>query len=705
MSLTPYLMTVALHAVVLSAASVILVAVVRNPRAKAAVALGCLMATAVLSWLTPLRPAERPALTIPILPARLPEIEPAAPPPPLERANLPVVERESLSPALRSRNLQPTLLLPVLWAAGALVGLLGITGALWRGGRWQRSLEIADDHDWAILHDALPLELDRDAIRISTETISPCVTGFLMPRIVIPRSLLDESKPRELAWAIRHELTHLDGHDSRWAFAIRMARSLFWWNPLVHGLASTWSEARERTCDQAAAMTGAERADYGDFLVTMATALSPRPARGPSMAKHGAAKRLKGRIASLLAAAPGLPPKVSRPQAATCGLVFAAALGGTSLLALDKEDSASAAGSSNLTLEKILNPPPQLDVSMALLKTSQPFCTQGQIFSPAELDLKLRAASNGRGIQLLPLPRRIEEIGAASWAHLTSSTNKEPSNPEGADLLEVLLDHPHSSAPDTTMPPWNGKTTTTPFLGWVVGWSARKNEENLHFSMRAAYSFAPGYHLAPGFGMKGENRQVDFEATAEIPSGKAVGFTFGEVEPGVHVSVVFGLVTAKPWELPALWEPGAFPSISPKAPSAGGQPVKMTEFKTDDPDYLQAQKLSIAAHKAWLDAMDNLPENAELIRQRDFFIQQLKEKPERAKELTWKIHRLGEAIFANAQNDIGVRFLKQVSEKHSRSSFSIMSRISVKSAEERNRRELDRQRWEMHQFERQRHRW
>lgn len=325
--------------------------------------------------------------------------------------------------------------------------------------------------------------------------------------------------------------------------------------------------------------------------------------------------------------------------------------------------------------------------------------------SPAELDLKLQTASNGQGIQLLPLPRRIEEIGAVSWAHLTSSTNKEQDTPDAEGLLQILLDHTRSDTPDTTTPPWDGKTTTTPFLGWVVGWKARKDDENLNFSMKAAYSFVPGYHLAPGFGMMDQtSRQVDFAATAEVPSGMAVGFTFGEVEPGVHVSVIFGLVVAKPWEFPALWESGAFPSISPKAPPVG-QPVKMTEFKTDDPDYLQAQKLSIAAHKAWLDAMNALPENAELIRQRDFLIEELKERPEQAKELTWKIHRLGEAIFANAQNDIGVRFLKHVSAKHGRSSFSIMSRIRVKTDEERNRRELERQRWEMHQFERQRHHW
>lgn len=290
MSLTPYLMTVALHAVVLSAASMVLVTFIRNPRAKAAVALGCLMATGVLSWLTPLRTAEKTALSIPILPARLPEIEPAVLPPPLERSELPAVKQESLAPAPRSRSFPATELLPMVWAAGTLAGLLGIAGALWRGGRWQRSLKIADEHDWSILHDALRRELDRDAFRISAETISPCVTGFLKPRIVIPRSLLDGTKPRELAWALRHELTHLDGHDSRWAIAIRMVRSLFWWNPMAHGLAWIWAEARERTCDQAAATTGAERADYGEFLVAMATALGTRPARGPAMARHGATR-------------------------------------------------------------------------------------------------------------------------------------------------------------------------------------------------------------------------------------------------------------------------------------------------------------------------------------------------------------------------------------------------------------------------------
>lgn len=684
MNLEHYLLNVALHAVALSAASIILVALIRNPRAKASVALGCLLAVGGLSWLSPLRPAATPALSIPILPSPPVEVIPMPPAPSIETARIPETTKEAPLPTGHRVKFPSQDIAPLLWAAGALAGLLRIAASLWRVGRWQASLAPVGERERILIEESLPLEVDHDSFRISEEPVSPCVAGFLKPKIVIPRSLLDGSKPRELAWALRHELAHLAGHDSRWAVAVRVFRSLFWWNPMIHGLARTWSEARERTCDQVAATQANERADYGDFLVTMAASLSPRPTRGPSMAKHGAAKRLKRRVASLLAAAPGLPTKVSRLQVVGCGLTFTAVLGATTLLAFEKKEAAAGAGNGNLTLEKILNPPPQLDVSMALLKTGQPFCTQGQIFTPAELELKLQSASNGRGIQLLPLPRRIEEVGTASWAHLTSCAGDEA---------------------DTTTPPWDGENTTTPFLGWVVGWKSRPSGENLNFSVRAAYSFALGYHLAPGFGTNDSSRhQVNFEASAEVPSGKAVGFTFGEVEPGVHISVIFGLVVAKPWELPALWEPGEYPSISPKAPPLG-LPVKMTEFKSDDPDYLQAQKSSIAANKAWIDAMNALPENAEFIRQREFFIGQLKERLELAKELNWKIHRLGEAIVANAEMDVDVRLLAVKSTRLSRITSEIHFKILNARDDELRKRELERQRWEMHQFERQRHRW
>jgi beta-lactamase regulating signal transducer with metallopeptidase domain len=719
-SLTPYLMTVALHAVVLSAASLILVAFIRNPRVKAALALGGLIATAVLSWLTPLRPAERPALTIPILPARLPEIEPAAPLPPLERADLTAVKQESLSPAPRSRNFQPPSILPMLWAAGTLAGLLGIAGALWRGGRWQRSLEIADVHEWSLLHDALPREMDRDAFRISAETVSPCVTGFLKPRIVIPRSLLDGSKPRELAWALRHELTHLDGQDSRWALAIRLVRSLLWWNPMVHGLAWTWSEARERTCDQAAATTGAERADYGDFLVTMAAALRPRPTRGPSMAKHGTAKRLKRRVASLLAAAPGLAPRVSRLQAVGAGLVFAAALGATSLLALEKNRPADRTGDGNLTLEKILNPEPVIGISMAWVKSAEPFGEDGRIYTAEEIRQRIEVL---RKLPGTALESTAQEGSGLNSIESTFSQALIRSHQE--DDVTWFFNARREREPLMEAPPWNGASDAKDYAGWVVGLGTAKGskEGKIRVPVDASYSFFPGRHIASAIlptGSWEDLRQSAKSAVLEMPSGHAGVLDFGEVEAGVHIALVVTGRFALPWVHP--FEPLDFDSAHFASLSAirldGIQSAKLPDdfrihrFFTRmenasglaDPDYRRLAKLRDDARLAYQIAMDSLPGNRELVRQRNIQLEKLSSRPA-DREAEWKLKQLAGAISAHAGKDLHVLALKWHWEATSKAAKIRLEQLEkLRSSDSSNH--LDgKARQMMEDLERRRHEW
>jgi beta-lactamase regulating signal transducer with metallopeptidase domain len=720
MSVTPYLMTVALHTVVLSAASVVLVAVVRNPRAKAAVALGCLMATGVLSWLTPLRPAEKPALTIPILPARLPEIEPAAPLPPLESADLTAVKQESLSPAPRSRNFQPPSILPMLWAAGTMAGLLGIAGALWRGGRWQRSLEIADEPEWSLLHDDLSRKLDRDAFRISAESISPCVTGFLKPRIVIPRSLLDGSKPRELAWALRHELTHLDGHDSRWAVAIRMVRSLFWWNPMVHGLAWTWSEARERTCDQAAATTGTERADYGDFLVTMAAALRPSPTRGPSMAKHGTAKRLKRRVASLLAAAPGLPPAVSRLQAIGAGLVFAAALGATSLLALEKDKPVDQTGDGNLSLEKILKPEPVIGISMVWVKSAEPFGESGKIHSAKEMRQRIEEL---RKLPGTALESTVQEGSGLISLESTFSQALIRSHQEDDVTWFFNARREHELPLETS--PWNGVSQAKDYAGWVVGLGTAKGNigGRIRVPVNASYSFFPGRHIASAIlptGSWGDLRQSAKSAVLEMPSGHAAVLDFGEVEAGVHIALVVTGRFALPWEHP--FEPldteSAYVSSVSAFRIAGIHSAKLpVDFRIHrllsrienasglaDPDYRRLAKLRDDARLAYQIAMDSLPGNRELVRQRNIQLEKLSSSTA-DREAEWKLTQLAGTISANAGKDQHVVALRWHWEAASKAAKIRLEQLDeLRSTDSTNH--LDgKARQMMEDLERRRHEW
>jgi beta-lactamase regulating signal transducer with metallopeptidase domain len=718
--LEPYLLNVALHAVALSAASIVIVALIRNPRAKAGVALGCLLAVGGLSWLSPLRPTAAPALSIPILPPPPAEVIPMSPPPSIETARLTESLKDAPLPTGHRVKFPSQEIVPLLWAAGTLAGLLGIAASLGRDGRWQASLAPVGERERILIEESLPREIDHDIFRISEEPISPCVAGFLTPRIVIPRSLLDGSKPRELAWALRHELTHFDGHDSRWAVAIACLRAAFWWNPLVHGLARTWSEERERTCDQVAATQATERADYGDFLVTMAATLSPRPARGPAMARHGRAKRLKRRVAFLLAAAPGQPPGVSRLQSGGCGLVFAAALGATSLLALEQEKPVERTGNRSLTLEKILNPEPVIGVSMVWVKSAEPFGETGRIYTAEELRQRITQLRKLPGTQLestAPVGTELDSIEEAISVLFNRSFQQK-------DVTWVFNAASENEIPVETLPRERGSRVKD-HAGWVIGLGTPTESigNKIRIPIDASYSFFPGRHLASALQPTGawkDVRQIEKSADFEMSSGHAEALDFGEVEPGVHIALVVRGRIAPPWEHP--FEPLDFDSMHFATMSA----ARFDESRSGtlavqsrinrllvrlenrplpaDPEYRRLEKLRDEARLAYQIAMDSLPTNQEFVRHRNIQLRKLGGKST-DREAMWKLKQLTASISAHAESNRHTLSLKQDWEALSRAAEVHLKQLQAvryfdieRHFEEKSRRMLE-------DFERRRHEW
>ena len=386
-----YLLTVAIHAVVFSAVGALGLALIRKPRPRAVIALASLIGICLLPWLSPLRPMSRQAVAIPIKITRvtIPEKIDLVADSPQEAESLGSEEPTTSPPSVRLQAWKISEGLIALWLAGAAAGLLIIMLAIIRTARWRKSLSVPNDHDWSLLRETLP-DFDRNRVLVAATSISPCVIGFLRPRIVIPRSLLGETRQRELAWAMRHEFTHWQGHDSRWALAAALVRTLFWWNPFVHRVARCWSESREMTCDLAAAMSCEDRTDYGEFLITLASGLKPPAPFVPGMAAHASARRLKRRIATLLNATPGVPARMTRRQATTVALAFPAAFAATSLLALESPEALKKDVTTDVIREEILNPPLRLATSMTIVKSREPFCHHGEVLSREELDRRVK---------------------------------------------------------------------------------------------------------------------------------------------------------------------------------------------------------------------------------------------------------------------------------------------------------------------------
>ena len=211
-----YLMTVALHAVVLSIVVFLAVLCLRKPQRVALTALCGTLAIAILPWFSAMRPAraevkphsvEKPDVaTVAHLPEWTIVRVPVTPPP--VKAAMPVV-------ASSSTRLDAVTLVSAAWVSGGVfaLGVLVVAGI--RVMRWQRTLAMPDDVAWQGFVDVASEMPGRDGFRISMWGGSPCVVGFFKPLVVIPAFLLDPTRARELRWALRHELRHWRGSDSR----------------------------------------------------------------------------------------------------------------------------------------------------------------------------------------------------------------------------------------------------------------------------------------------------------------------------------------------------------------------------------------------------------------------------------------------------------------------------------------------------------
>ncbi len=307
-TLPVYLMNVALHAVALSALATTALVLTRRLPNRTAVAIAGLLAAGVLPWITALRPVEK-AVSTAVVPMEAPkEILPTwtvmkmrAP----EVTLAPVAARADVSSAM-PRQVRKETSLPdwptmavVAWAAGS-AGWLVFSGIAWmRVRNWRKGLVPVDEAAWEKIKGCGNEGVGREVFLIDEAMASPCVTGFLKPRIVLPRFLLEKDGMNELRWAARHEAGHLQSGDSRWTMVFCLIRGMQWWNPLAGRLISRWAEAREQACDLRAANDPENRADYGGFLVAMAGGITRRRPMTVTMARRGCA-RIRKRIQFLL---------------------------------------------------------------------------------------------------------------------------------------------------------------------------------------------------------------------------------------------------------------------------------------------------------------------------------------------------------------------------------------------------------------------
>lgn len=190
---------------------------------------------------------------------------------PLDSERMFVLRSYKLLPMLRrALDYQPvagisvSLFLKVLWLAGSLCGIGFIVYGIARDSRrLQRipALPLTSQVQDAVLQ----CNISTDTVCVTTAVTMPMSTGLLHPTIYLPDGQYDEA---DLVWILKHEMSHIAGHDAWLRLGFLVFRCVFWWNPLVHLAQKSVDEILELRCDKVvlSSMSTDERIAYVEAL-------------------------------------------------------------------------------------------------------------------------------------------------------------------------------------------------------------------------------------------------------------------------------------------------------------------------------------------------------------------------------------------------------------------------------------------------------
>ena len=164
--------------------------------------------------------------------------------------------------------------LSLIWIVGAGMGIsvTTIRFLLFLGWirRSQTSAETNDPaFDQAVQVLAKRLGIRRRVhVKILTSPVGPAVLGLLRPTILLPASIVNGKTPKQLEPLMAHELIHIRRGDLWWGMIQTIAKSLFWFHPMVWFAAKMLTRESERSCDEeTVACLGCRPSTYAKGLI------------------------------------------------------------------------------------------------------------------------------------------------------------------------------------------------------------------------------------------------------------------------------------------------------------------------------------------------------------------------------------------------------------------------------------------------------
>jgi len=196
--------------------------------------------------------------------------------------------RKKVPSQLKSAFFKVSNVLPLVWLAGVLalgVYICATNFALLRIVRRERPLTEQKILD--LLEDCKSQMGIRTILSlvITDKVKSPALFGFVRPRLLLPKGMLEALSREELRYVFLHELAHLKRRDIYLGWLTSILQALHWFNPLVWLAFYRMRADRELACDALvlARTQSSESKDYGRTVVNLLERFY-RPRRLPAMA-------------------------------------------------------------------------------------------------------------------------------------------------------------------------------------------------------------------------------------------------------------------------------------------------------------------------------------------------------------------------------------------------------------------------------------
>ena len=207
-------------------------------------------------------------------------------------------------------SLNPAALLPLVWAAGAV-----LTGGalLWANLRFVLRLRRE-----RCQMDLAPEQTGGLPVYLCHDLASPCLHGLLHPAIYLNPAALENRE--RLDFVLAHEKTHYRHKDHIWGALRCVLLAMYWFDPLVWWAAAASRRDCELACDEAvtAAMEEARRRDYGRCLVELIPRRVPGTALLAATSMSGSAGAMQRRLKAIVTA--------KKPRRAAIALTLAGAV-------------------------------------------------------------------------------------------------------------------------------------------------------------------------------------------------------------------------------------------------------------------------------------------------------------------------------------------------------------------------------------------